>query len=61
MIVDEAIDVTLVGGGDQLGGRLLVLVGPALDVNAASRRDRGARPASPVTSYDPDPSWMPVD
>jgi hypothetical protein len=24
-------------------------------------KDRGARPASPVTSYDPDPSWMPVD
>jgi len=24
-------------------------------------KDRGARPAGPVTSYDPDPSWMPVE
>jgi hypothetical protein len=24
-------------------------------------KDRGARPAGPVTMYDPDPSWMPVD
>jgi hypothetical protein len=24
-------------------------------------KDRGAQPAAPVTSYDPDPSWMPVD
>jgi hypothetical protein len=24
-------------------------------------KDLGARPASPVTSYDPDPSWKPVD
>jgi hypothetical protein len=24
-------------------------------------KDRGARPAGPVTSYDPDPSWTPVD
>jgi hypothetical protein len=24
-------------------------------------KDRGARPAAPVTVYDPDPSWMPVD
>ena len=24
-------------------------------------KDRGARPAAPVTSYDPDPSWSPVD
>jgi Protein of unknown function (DUF2950) len=24
-------------------------------------KDLGARPAAPVTSYDPDPSWMPVD
>jgi len=24
-------------------------------------KDRGAQPAGPVTSYDPDPSWMPVE
>jgi hypothetical protein len=24
-------------------------------------KDLGARPAAPVTSYDPDPSWKPVD
>jgi len=24
-------------------------------------KDRGAQPAAPVTSYDPDSSWMPVD
>jgi hypothetical protein len=24
-------------------------------------KDRGVRPATPVTSYDPDPSWAPVD
>jgi hypothetical protein len=24
-------------------------------------KDRGAQAAAPVTSYDPDPSWMPVD
>lgn len=24
-------------------------------------KDRGAQSATPVTSYDPDPSWMPVD
>jgi hypothetical protein len=24
-------------------------------------KDRGAQPGAPVTSYDPDPGWMPVD